>query len=228
MVRGEKTMAKGSYTWFETRRKTDALKLAQEQITKALDTATLLHKAIQNAAEGRKEEVKSCIDKLSAEEEEVDSLRQQAFKELTNVAVSTEFREDLMHLVKRLDVMADFVKDSARSVTVLLETSVPEEIWKLNVKVAEALVESATTLRSSIEKLATDSAKAKELAKKVNEIEGRIDKDYLAIKKLFIKQGRQIDSGTLLILNNLIEFMEQAADVCADTADYITILASQG
>ncbi len=221
-------MAKGSYTWFEKRRKTDALRLAQEQITKALDTATLLHKAVQNAAEGKKEEAKSHIDKLSKEEEEVDSLRQQAFKELTNVAVSTEFREDLMHLVKRLDVMADYVKDSARSVIVLLETTAPDEIWSLNVKVAEALVESATTLRSSIEKLGTDSARAMELAKKVNEIEGRIDKDYLATKKLFIKYGHQVDAGTLLTLNNLIEFMEQAADVCADTADYIIVLASQG
>lgn len=221
-------MAKGSYTWFEKRRKTDALKLAQDQITKALDTATLLHKALQNAAEGREDEAKRCIDKLFTEEEEVDSLRQQAFKELTNVAVSTEFREDLMHLIKRLDVMADYVKDSARSITVLLDTTVPKEIWSLNVKVAEALVESATTLRSSIEKLGTDPAKATELAKKVNESETQIDKDYLATKKLFIKHGRQVDAGTLLILNNLIEFMEQAADVCADTADYISTLASQG
>jgi predicted phosphate transport protein (TIGR00153 family) len=221
-------LAKGSYTWFEKRRKNDALKLAQEQITKALDTTTLLHKAVQDAAEGKKEEAKRSIDKLSAEEEEVDSLRQQTFRELTNVAVSTEFREDLMHLVKRLDVMADFVKDSARSVIVLLETNVPNEIWSLSVRIAKALVESATALRSSIEELGTDPAKAKELAKKVNEIEGRIDKDYLATKKLFIQHGRQIDAGTLLILNNLIEFMEQAADVCADTADYIIILASQG
>ena len=221
-------MSKGSFTWFEKRRKTDALKLAQEQMTKALDTATLLHKAVQNAAEGKKDEAKSSIDKLSKEEEEVDRLRQQAFKELTNVAVSSEFREDLMHLVKRLDVMADYVKDSARSVIVLLEANVPNEIWSLNVKVAEGLVESATTLRSSIEELGTDPAKARELAKRVNEIEGRIDKDYLATKKLFIKHGRQIDAGTLLILDNLIEFMEQAADLCADTADYITILASEG
>jgi len=222
------TLAKGSFAWFEKRRKTDALRLAQEQMTKALDTATLLHKAVTSAAEGRKEEAKSFIDKLSREEEEVDSLRQQAFKELANVAVSSEFREDLMHLVKRLDVMADYIKDSARSVIVLLETNAPNEIWSLNVKVAEALVESTTALRSSIEKLGTDPAKAVELAKKVNEIEGRIDKDYLAAKKLLIKHGRQIDAGTLLILNSLIEFMEQAADVCADTADYISTLASQG
>lgn len=221
-------MAKGSFTWFEKRRKTHALKLAQDQMTKALHTATLLHKAVQNAAEGKKEEAKSSINQLSTEEEEVDSLRQQVFKELTNVAVSTEFREDLMHLVKRLDVMADFVKDSARSVTVLLDANVPNEIWSLSVKIAEALVEGATALRSSIENLGTDPTKAKELANKVNQIEERIDKDYLATKELFVKRGREIDAGTLLILDNLLEFMEQAADVCADTADYITILASEG
>lgn len=219
-------MARKSYAWFEKRRKTEALDLAQEQITKALDTVKLLHKVVKSASEGKKEEAREHFEKLMGIEEEVDNLRRSVFKELTNVAISVEFREDLMHLVKRLDVMADHVKDSARSVTVLLETDVPDEIWSINVRVAEALVESATTLRSSIEKLGTDPVKAKELAKKVDEIEGRIDKDYLAAKKLFIRYSRQIDPGTLLILNNLIEFMEQAADTCADTADYIAVLAS--
>jgi len=221
-------MAKGSFSWFEKRRKTEALNLAQEQMTKALDTTTLLHKAVQSASEGKMAEAKSCLEKLSKEEEEVDDLRRSVFKELTNVAVSVEFREDLMHLVKRLDVMADFVKDSARSVMVLLETTVPDEIWDINVKVAEALVQSATTLRSSIEKLGTDPAKARELAKKVNDIEEIIDKNYLEIKKLFIKYAQKVDPGTLLILDNLAEFMEQAADTCADTADYIAVLASEG
>jgi uncharacterized protein Yka (UPF0111/DUF47 family) len=123
--------------------------------------------------------------------------------------------------------MADHVKDSARSVIVLLETKVPNEIWNMNVNVAEALVESATTLSSSIENLGTDPFKAKEIAKKVDEIEGQIDKDYLETKKLFIKYAHQVDAGTLLILNNLIEFMEQAADMCADTADYIVVLAGE-
>jgi predicted phosphate transport protein (TIGR00153 family) len=220
-------MAKKSYSWFENRRKTNVLSLAQEQITKALDTITLLHKAIKSASQGKKDETKTFLEKLSKEEEEVDNLRKSVFKELTNVALSAEFREDLMHLVKRLDVMADHVKDSARSVLVLLETSVPDEIWKMNVDVAEALVESATTLSSSIENLGTDPVRAKEIAKKVDKIEGQIDKDYLETKRLFIKYARQVDAGTLLLLNNLIEFMEQAADMCADTADYIAVLASE-
>jgi len=62
----------------------------------------------------------------------------------------------------------------------------------------------------------------------VNDIEGLIDKDYLETKKMFLKYASQVDSGTLVILNNLAEFIEQAADMCADTADYIVVLASEG
>jgi len=220
-------MAKKSYSWFESRRKTNVLNLAQEQIIKALDTVTLLHKAIRSASMGQKDDAKNFLEKLSKEEEEVDNLRKSVFKELTNVALSTEFREDLMHLVKRLDVMADHVKDSARSVLVLLGANVPDEIWKMNLDVAETLVQIATTLSSSIENLGTDPVRAKEIAKKVDGIEGQIDKDYLETKKLFIKYGREVDAGTLLLLDNLIEFMEQAADMCADTADYISVLAGE-
>ncbi|MGQ9479711.1 MAG: hypothetical protein ACUVQ0_06870, partial [Thermoproteota archaeon] len=39
------------------------------------------------------------------------------------------------------------------------------EIWNLNLRIAEALVQSATALQSSIERLGTDLARAKEIAK---------------------------------------------------------------
>ena len=220
-------MAKKSFAWFEKRRKTEALNLAQEQIVKALDTTTLLHKAVISASEGKKTEAKTFIEKLWKEEEEVDDLRRSVFKELTNVAVGVEFREDLMHLVKRLDGMADYVKDSARSVMLLLETSVPNEIWQNNAKIALDLVQSAKTLSQSIENLGSDPIKAMELTQKVEEIENQIDKNYLETKKMFIKYADQVNSGALLILNNPLEFMEQASDMCADTADYIAILASE-
>jgi predicted phosphate transport protein (TIGR00153 family) len=219
-------MAKGSFAWFEKRRKTEALNLAQEQMVKALDTTTLLHKAVISASEGKKQEAKTFIEKLWKEEEEVDDLRRSVFNELTNVAIAIEFREDLMHLVKRLDGMADYVKDSARSVMLLLETSVPNEIWQNNAKIALDLVQSAKTLSQSIENLGSDPIKAMELTQKVEEIENQIDKNYLETKKMFIKYADQLNSGALLILNNLLEFMEQAADTCADTADYIRILAA--
>jgi len=217
-------LAKRSFAWFEKRHKTEALNLAQEQITKALDTATLLHKAIQSASEGRKEETKRFIEKLWKEEEEVDSLRRSVFKELTNVAISFEFREDMLHLVKRLDVMADHVKDSARNVMVLLEAKVLRELWKKFFEISKDLVACATTLRKAIETLGTESAEANKLAKKIDEIEQKVDEKCLETKSLLIKYTDKMDCVTLMLLKDLLESMENVADTCDDTADYVRIL----
>jgi hypothetical protein len=36
-----------------------------------------------------------------------------------------------------------------------------------------------------------------------------------------------VNSGTMVIFDDLVEFIEYAADMCADTADYIVILSSR-
>jgi uncharacterized protein Yka (UPF0111/DUF47 family) len=36
-----------------------------------------------------------------------------------------------------------------------------------------------------------------------------------------------MNCGALVILDDFIEFIEQAADMCADTADYILVLSSR-
>jgi len=51
-------MERKSYDWFEQRRKTRGLELAHEQITKAFDTVTWLHKATKSFAEKNFEESK--------------------------------------------------------------------------------------------------------------------------------------------------------------------------
>jgi predicted phosphate transport protein (TIGR00153 family) len=221
-------MERRSYTWFERRRRTKALVLAQEQITKALNTVTLLHQTIQQISEEKKKEAYKNIELIFQVEKEVDRLRTEVFKELSSgTALFTEYREDIMHVVKRLDTLADHVKDAARCVKILSDSPIPDILWQSLVRITSNLVECASALRESIKKIMVDSGAAIENAKKVDEIENQIDEDYLKIKTLFIKHTNQTNCCSLIIFNNLIEFVEQAADMCADTADYIVILASR-
>ena len=104
-----------SYIWFEKRRRTKGLELAHEQITKAFDTVTLLHKAMKSFAQGDLKESDKHIENLFLAEEEVDKLRTNVFTELSKgAALVADYREDLLHLVKRLDTLADHTKDAAR------------------------------------------------------------------------------------------------------------------
>ena len=88
-------------------------------------------------------------------------------------------------------------------------------------------MDCAHALRGSIEKIIVNPAAAIEGAKKVEEIEREIDEDYLKTKSLFIKYAEQMNCGSVVIFDDLVDFIEQAADMCADTADYIVILASR-
>jgi uncharacterized protein Yka (UPF0111/DUF47 family) len=109
----------------------------------------------------------------------------------------------------------------------LADTDIPKELLENTGHMTSALVECATILRGSIEKISEDPVAAIEKAKDVERTEHEIDQYYLDTKPLFIKYAQQMNFGSIVIFDDLIEFIEQAADMCADTADYIVILAGR-
>ena len=221
-------MERRSYDWFEKRRRTKGLELAHEQITKAFDTVTLLHKATKSFSEGNFKEAVRHIENLYKAEEEVDKLRTDVFTELSKgAALVADYREDLLHLVKRLDTLADHTKDAARCLEMLTEAEIPEELCQKTVFMTSKLVETAQTLRGGIEKISSNPSEAIMEARKVEIFEHDLDQEYLKTKSLFVKYGTNINCGAMVIFDDLIEFIEHAADMCADTADYIVVLSSR-
>jgi predicted phosphate transport protein (TIGR00153 family) len=217
-----------SYNWFEKRRKTKGLELAHEQISKAFDTVTWLHKAMTSFSETNFDEARKYIENLYKAEEEVDKLRTDVFMELSKgIALVADYREDLLHLVKRLDTLADHTKDAARCLEMLAEAEIPQELCGKTVFMTSKLVETAQALRNSIEKISTSPAEAIDKAKKVGEIEHVLDEEYLKTKGMFVKYGTKVNCGVMVIFDDLVEFIEHAADMCADTADYILVLSSR-
>jgi predicted phosphate transport protein (TIGR00153 family) len=210
--------------WFAKRRRSKVLEMADRQMTLAIDTVIELEKSINAASNGRREDAKVSFEKLSATEHEIDELRRMVFEELTRGSLPPKDREDIMHLVKRLDEMADHVKDASRAVLLLLDAEVVKEMWKQFAATAKDLVASATTLRDAIEKLGTDPQRAMNLAKQIDEIEGRVDERYLKSKALLLEHSAKMETATILLLKDLIEEMEHVADSCDDTADYVRIL----
>jgi len=210
--------------WFAKRRKSKVLEMADRQMTLAIDTVIELEKAINAALNGNKLEAIASFNKLSTAEHEIDELRRIVMEELTRGNLQSKDREDIMHLVKRLDQMADHVKDASRAVILLLETEVPKEMWEQFAETAKDLVVCAKTLLKAIEKLGTDPVKAMELAKQIDKIESQVDEKYLKSKALLLKISNETTAATLLLLKDLIEEMEHVADACDDTADYVRIL----
>ncbi|MEM1515101.1 MAG: DUF47 family protein [Candidatus Bathyarchaeia archaeon] len=210
--------------WFEKRRKDKVLDIAYRQMTLALDTVNDLDRALKAFFAGDREEAKKVIERLFSVEEEIDNLRRTVFEELTKGALPPRDREDIMHLVKRLDVMADFVKDSARSVLILLNYDVPEEILKAFLDMASDVVKCAATLKESLRLLNEDPIRAREASLRVEAEENKVDKHHLKIKSLLLEYGDKMNPAALMILKDLADYMEDSADSCADVGDYIGVL----
>ena len=171
---------------------------------------------------------KNTLKALYKTEEGVDKLRADVFMELSKgTALVADYREDLLHVVKRADTLADHTKDAARCLEMLSEADIPKELTEKMVLMTGKLVDITQILSGCIEKISTNSKEAINDAKKVEQIEHVIDEEYLKTKSLFVKYGVNMNRGAMVILDDLIEFIEQAADNCADTADYIRVLSSR-
>jgi len=210
--------------WFERRRKNKVLDIAYRQMTLALDTANDLERAFKSVLDGKGETAKKTIDRLFHVEEEIDALRRRVFEELTKGSLPPKDREDIMHLVKRLDVMADHVKDSARNILILIGLDIPRELWETYYLMSLDIVECASTLRKSLKMLNENPSEARRISLRVEDSERKVDEKYLEVKRLLLKYGEKINPSILIILRDLVDSMEEVADSCADTADYVRVL----
>ena len=215
-----------NYDWFTQRRRAKGLQLAHDQITKAFETVPLLHQAAQCFAEGNIKAAKTTLETLYATEECVDQLRINTFLELSQgAALVADYREDLLHLVKRADMLADYTKDAARCFEMLAEADIPQELCNKTLLMTGKLVQIVGILRHGVDHMS--SAQVIKETEKVEEIEHEVDTEYLKTKHLFVKYGAQMNRGAIVIFDDLIEFIENASDVCADMADYIKTLSSR-
>ncbi len=86
------------------------------------------------------------------------------------------------------------------------------------------IVRTAAVLEESLRNLLEDPSKARKMSEKVEDEENEVDKQFLEIKSLLLNHGTDLNPAVLLILKDLLDSMEEAADSCADTGDYIRLL----
>lgn len=212
--------------WFEKRRKSKTLSLAQQQIALAMSTVGELDTAIRAFSDGKRDEMENAITGLFTDEVELDKLRRVVLEELVDNKLPATYREDLKRLIHHLDEFADQVKDSARSLKILGWPQFPKEIMAQYLKMSGDLVDAVKMLGDCMEALGTIPFQVEEMAERVDFHEGRVDEEYLKTKMLFMKYRRELDPATLMVLRDLLDFMEQASDTCARTADYLRTLAA--
>jgi predicted phosphate transport protein (TIGR00153 family) len=210
--------------WLTRRRRNRSIELAYKQMKSSVETIVELRRCLTAIMDGDFTEAEKSIGRLFLMEVDVDELRRKVLIGLAKEEPS-KFREDFAHLVQGLDVMADHVKDSARSLLVLLRGRkiVPKEVWVSYLNLVDNIVLCTRALLRAIEELTGKSEEVMRYVVEVDRLENVIDEQYVSIMEMLVG-SEEFKPGVLMTLKSLLEFLEKAADTCAETADYIRVL----
>ena len=209
--------------WFKRRVKRKTFKILNNHLKATMRAIEGLMEVIGAMVQGNLDGVPAIIDRIEKAEEEADSLRRKLMRELAGEKLSIIDREDLMHLVKRVDMVADWCLESARVLRVLYQRSFPNALMKGIESMAKGVEECALALQRAIEVMSESPEKALEKADEVERLEEKVDELHEKARFSMIEE-KGIEAGVLILISSLLGSIENVADACEDACDQIRVI----
>jgi len=149
----------------------DHLELTQKAVNS-------LYEMVEAAAECDPDKCKRSYMSVSDMEMQADELRRRMVEELTEGEMFPEERDDLMEMVRAVDWIADWSKESGRILNSIPFEKAPDEMKEAAMNMVRANVDCVKVLTHCIRVLPKDSLKALSLANEVEMLEENIDDLY--------------------------------------------------
>ena len=209
----------------EHRAKRRALRLCQDHLRKVMDVyrkATQLIDAFAEEDRGSLETLYKEVQELS---DEVDDSKRIVAQELVEIGAILLNREDFLRFTDVTSEIADFCKGIAFRISQLMERgwNVPLNLKKETSNLASAVFEAFAKLRDTFLMLNYGSPKVLEKAKDVEIAERNVDNMYRQLEMGILSS--KMDVPTLLLMRDIIQLLEDAADKIEDATDATRILA---
>lgn len=209
--------------WFKKRRETRALNTMRRHLTTTMTIVDDLAKAVKAAASNKIDEAKTLVERVTNSEKDADTLRRNFMDELSLGELPPRDREDLMHLMKRVDMVADWYREATRLISVIPMAEVPQSLKNATIEMVKGLNECASSLRKSISKMMDKPEEALKAADEVERQEEKVDDLHENARLLLVKETK-LKAGIAVLTSQLLEAIERAADSCEDACDQIRII----
>jgi predicted phosphate transport protein (TIGR00153 family) len=210
--------------WFGKRRESVVTKGMRDHAQKVGDTLSELNRAMNAMTLNERDRAMDAIRRLLLSEKEADNIEDMMTGELSKGDLEARQREDLMHLVRRLDYVADWAKEAGMNLQLILEANVevPVSLWKKYLAMTQELERAGKELKMSIDALGVNAEEVLKHERNVDVLEHILDEMYFNTKKeIFFAQ---MDVRAIYIMRDLLHSIENSADKCKDAADILHIL----
>jgi len=209
----------------EERVKRRALTICQDHLRKVVEITRKVPQLVDAFVKGDKATVKRLHAEIRKAEEEVDIARRTVAQELAEIGAILISREDFLRFTNLASEIADFCEGIAFRLLEIMDRGwkVSPQIKKDLAKLSDAMFETISKLRETAMTLNYGALKASEKSREVEVAERVVDDLYrdLEVKVL----NSNIDIPALLLLRDVLQLMEDAADKAEDASDAARILA---
>ena len=209
--------------WFAKRKETKALMTVQRHLALTTGIVEDLEKAMRASIKGDKKGTERCIQRVASSEKEADGLRRNVMDEISTGELSPTDREDLMNLVKKVDMVADWSRESTRILGAIPMDNVPVSIKDESIEMVVNVKECAVSLQKCVNSIMTKPEEALKAADTVERQEEKVDDIHEKARILLGKEDIQ-KAGVAVLIGQLFEAIEMIADSCEDACDQVRVI----
>ncbi|MFQ5978638.1 MAG: DUF47 domain-containing protein [Candidatus Heimdallarchaeota archaeon] len=163
------------------------------------------------------------------EENVADDLRREVTGKARSPDLSTQAREDLMRLSRRIDFIANFGKAATKNVHLLAEQAVPMSIRRSALEMSKLLLAQVQLLDEvigalSVSATSEDVESADDYFAQIGQLEHQIDDLYFGAKATYIAKTEKCSAAALIIVSDMLRNLENASDFTEGTAELVLAL----
>jgi predicted phosphate transport protein (TIGR00153 family) len=221
--RGAETMVFPVET--EERVKRRALNVCQDHLRRVLDVSRKISQMVDCFVKGDKNLARELLADIRKSEEYVDAARRVVSRELAEIGAILMSREDFLRFTNLTSEIADFCEGIAFRLLEIMEKGwkVPTDVKEGLVKLSDAVFETISKLREAAMTLNYGASKALEKAREVEVAERIVDDLYRELEVKIVNSNMNIPP--MLLLRDVVQILEDAADKAEDASDAARILA---
>jgi len=209
--------------WFGKRRETKALATVQRHLVLTTEIVADLEMAMGASIRKDETEKQTCIKRVTSGEKEADRLRRKVMDDVSKGELSPIDRADLMELVKRVDMVADWSRESTRVLTAISMEQVPTALKDVFMEMIRNVKDCAISLQKCVNKMMTKPEEALQAADTVERKEEEVDGIHEKARILLGKEDL-LTAGVAVLVSQLFEAIEMIADSCEDACDQVRVI----
>jgi len=202
--RGAETMVFPVETEEKVKRR--ALNVCQDHLRRVLDVSRKISQMVDCFVKGDKNLARELLADIRKSEEYVDAARRVVSRELAEIGAILMSREDFL-----------------RFTNLTKGWKVPTDVKEGLVKLSDAVFETISKLRETAMTLNYGASKALEKAREVEVAERIVDDLYRELEVMIVNSNMNIPP--MLLLRDVVQILEDAADKAEDASDAARILA---